>query len=264
MEEDRPIRFLSYNIHGCVGWDRRETPELTLDVIRKTGADVVALQEVYDNDDAALSFLRGLETLPHEALVYGPTLRRHPGSYGNVLVSRFPVPDLRRVDLSVGGREPRGAIWAVLQTPHGPVTLVSGHLGLSRAERAAQFRTLDGLFGAGSGGPASAAEILMGDFNEWAPWSRRIRALRRGFDACSRARTFPSVLPLFALDRICVRGRGVTVRFGGLRISGAGRASDHRPVVADVAFGAGGGRVRVREFRRSPATAGLREGAEGK
>ena len=239
MGKSGAIRFLSYNIHGCVGWDRRETPELTLEVIRRTGADVVALQEVYDNDDAALSFLRGLETLPHEALVYGSTLRRHPGSYGNVLVSRFPLSDVRQVDLSVRGREPRGAIRAVLRTAGGPVTLVAAHLGLSRAERATQFRTLAGLWGDNGTAGGAAGEVLMGDFNEWAPWSRRMRDLRRCFDVCSRARTFPSVLPLFALDRICVRGPGVTARFDGPRVPGAGRASDHLPLVADVRFSRG-------------------------
>mgnify|MGYP001139557414 CR=1 FL=1 len=40
------VRIATYNIHKCVGMDRKYAPERIVDVLRETDADVVALQEV--------------------------------------------------------------------------------------------------------------------------------------------------------------------------------------------------------------------------
>ena len=42
----KPLRIATYNIHKCVGIDRRYSPERIAEVLREIDADVVAMQEV--------------------------------------------------------------------------------------------------------------------------------------------------------------------------------------------------------------------------
>ncbi|HWF88231.1 MAG TPA: endonuclease/exonuclease/phosphatase family protein, partial [Pyrinomonadaceae bacterium] len=42
----------TYNIHKCRGLDRRVRPDRIVDVLRETGADIIALQEVVGMDQA--------------------------------------------------------------------------------------------------------------------------------------------------------------------------------------------------------------------
>jgi hypothetical protein len=47
-----------------------------------------------------------------------------------------------------------------------------------------------------------APRILLGDFNEWAPYGKTLRQLHARLGRSRGVRSFPSILPLFALDRI--------------------------------------------------------------
>ena len=41
-----PLRVMTYNIHSCIGGDRRYDPERILTILRDVDADIIALQEV--------------------------------------------------------------------------------------------------------------------------------------------------------------------------------------------------------------------------
>jgi len=228
------MRFLSFNIHGCVGRDGREDPERVLRVIREADADVVALQEVDDKDAEDQTVLKGLEAMGGARVIYGPTLRRESGPYGNVLISRLPVRSFERIDLSMETAEPRGAIRAILETTRGPVRVTATHLGLGRRERRKQIDRLLVLEGTG-GGEAFGVDVMLGDLNEWNRLSGNLRRLARNFPVRSRLATFPAARPVFALDRICLRGVGAgEVRFSRIDTAVGRRASDHRAVLAEV------------------------------
>ncbi|MFP4674657.1 MAG: endonuclease/exonuclease/phosphatase family protein [Opitutales bacterium] len=229
------LRFLSFNIHGCVGRGGRESAGPVLEVIRRCNADVVALQEVYDHDEETHSFLRGLERFDYMSILYGPTMRRHPGSYGNILMSRLPVIEEERIDLSMDEAEPRGAIRALLQKGGGKIGVVGTHLGLASFERNKQLERLRALRGITPSQGEADLRLLMGDLNEWWYWSRNMRAFRRDFPVRSKCRTFPAVFPLFPLDRISVSGEFSNARFTSPRFREARIASDHRPVLAEIA-----------------------------
>ena len=47
MNDIKPFRILSYNIHRGIGTDRRYAPERILEVIKSTTADLIAIQEIY-------------------------------------------------------------------------------------------------------------------------------------------------------------------------------------------------------------------------
>jgi endonuclease/exonuclease/phosphatase family metal-dependent hydrolase len=116
---DHPVKMrlhlATYNIHSCVGGDGRYDPNRIVWVLKELNADVIALQEVDAREH------RGLELLDHLAeetglqAVPGPTLLRHTGHYGNALLSRLHIRDVRRLDLSFLNHEPRGAIDAGLE-----------------------------------------------------------------------------------------------------------------------------------------------------
>ena len=46
MTSSSPLRVMTYNVHSCVGGDRRYDPERILKVLREIDADIIALQEV--------------------------------------------------------------------------------------------------------------------------------------------------------------------------------------------------------------------------
>src|SRR3546814_16507001 len=83
----------------------------------------------------------------------------------------------------------------------------------------------------------------MGDLNEWMPRARSIRVLEDFFGYVAPiGRSFPSSLPMFALDRIFVSPRRVLDDFQVHDTPAARTASDHLPVTAviDTSFISGG------------------------
>ena len=99
----------TYNVHRCVGRDGRFDPERTLAVLRELDADAIALQELQWQPAGALHLLEELALKLGYVALAGPTLLRGDGHYGNAVLTRLAVHEADSVDLSVRGREPRGA-----------------------------------------------------------------------------------------------------------------------------------------------------------
>lgn len=228
------IVVASYNIHRCTGGDGRFAPGRIRRVIEALDADVVALQEVETRDDGGLDLLESLAAGEYRAIA-GPTLFRESARYGNALLSRLPVEDVRLHDISVDGREPRGAIEARLGARgETAIRVVATHFGLAPRERRLQARRVLELFA-----PRRAPlEVLLGDLNEWFLWGRPLRWLHRAFAQTPAPATWPARLPLFALDRLWVRPRAALA--GLARHDGplARSASDHLPLRAELVLDA--------------------------
>src|SRR5690606_12835173 len=95
------IRIATYNIHKCIGLDRRYRPDRIAKVLGEIDADIVALQEVVNHSgerdarqaelisaDLGMEFRHG-----HNRLVNG-------GEYGNAILSRLPIEEHRNFDIS--------------------------------------------------------------------------------------------------------------------------------------------------------------------
>ena len=219
----------SYNVHRCVGRDGRLDPGRISAVIDELEADVLALQEVEWGGPGGTALLQHLAERMDAEPIYGMTLLRGDTAYGNVLLVRGEVRSLRRHDLSVPGREPRGAIDARGKVRGHPLRVLSTHFGLSRRERRCQAGMLAERIGEDPAPPI----LLLGDLNEWIPWARSLRPLRAWLRPARAPGTFPAGLPILALDRIwwhCGQGGRLKVRRHGGAL--ARRASDHRPLRA--------------------------------
>lgn len=228
------MRLLSYNIHGCVGLDGHEDPDRILQVIDAVDADIIALQEVdrrHPPDRCLVETLSGRGT--HQA-IYGPTLQRKKGAYGNLLLSRFPILSQRLLDLSVPGREPRGAICATVTANGVPVAIAATHLGLGMRERRQQVERLIAGFSYEQAEANPDVHVLLGDFNEWFIPGRPLRWLRRYFGNSQARRTFPSQFPVFKLDRVWVKPAARLRRLQVVRSPLARQASDHLPLIAEL------------------------------
>lgn len=221
-------RLASYNVHRAIGRDRRTDPQRILDVIREIDPDIIALQEVEAHDSGG-DMLAWLAQSTGMRAIAGTTLARHDGHYGNGLLTRCEVKASELVDLSFRGREPRGAIAAdIVLNGSGALRVVATHLGLRPAERRAQVERLLELFS----WREEDRGVLMGDLNEWFLWGRPLRHLHRCFDETPAVATFPSRMPMLALDRLWTHPgsilRDLTVHTSAL----ARVASDHLPLVA--------------------------------
>lgn len=237
MEEGQlGVLVASYNVHKCVGTDGRFDPERTFRVIHEIDADVIALQEAdkrFGNREGLLDLAR-LERETGLALVPVSGNMRTHGWHGNVLLFRRGIVcDVHQITLP--GLEPRGAIVAEIELEAGgAVRIIAAHFGLLRRSRTHQARLIQEIMNARHEVPA----LLMGDLNEW---RLNGRSALNTFDAAfgplpAAVPSFPSRLPLLALDRMLANRRGILSPIMVHDTPLARLASDHLPIKAYVSL----------------------------
>jgi endonuclease/exonuclease/phosphatase family metal-dependent hydrolase len=224
----------SYNVHKCVGADRRCDPERTSRVIHEIDADVIALQEA-DTRFGERTGILDLHRLERETgLLPVPVagMAKAHGWHGNVvLFKKGLVRDVHQIDLP--GLEPRGALVAEIELERGgALRIIAAHFGLLRRSRAQQAKMLAELMMDKNEVPT----ILLGDLNEWRLGDRSsLNTFHSVFGPQPAAiPSFPARLPVLALDRIIANRRGVisTVEAHDTPLSRV--ASDHLPIKAIV------------------------------
>jgi len=234
------LRIATYNIHKCVGIDRKYSPERIAEVLREIDADVVAMQEVLcssksrDRDHQA-------EYIANELRMdyrFGENRKIKGGDYGNVILSRLPIGSAENYDISNHKNEPRGCLRAEISVNGGqPLHFVNIHMGTSYFERRKQVHRL--LAAHVLDDPKlKGRRIITGDFNEWTSGltTRLFKESFRSVDAkihLGTSRTFPGILPIMHLDHVYFDEsfRLVNAYLHKTRTSLI--ASDHLPVVAE-------------------------------
>ncbi|MFK8252787.1 endonuclease/exonuclease/phosphatase family protein [Ancylobacter terrae] len=224
---ERPLRLMTWNIHGGVGPDGRFDLERIAALVARHRPDLLALQEV-DTRGRGVECLAPLDGLGIGHRAEARTIAVGDGHYGHVLFARWPIGEVVLHDLSVRRREPRIAIEAQVATPAGPLRLVAVHLGLALVERHRQLSRLASIARAGDGMPM----VMMGDFNDWFPAGGWRRALARSLPERTALRSFPAHWPTLRLDRIYCSARGMLR--DAFTDPAARHASDHLPVIADI------------------------------
>lgn len=223
----------SYNIHKCVGVDKRYDPGRVTQVIGEIGADIIALQEAdrrYGDREGTLDLYElerrcGLMPIP-----LSPTAKGH-GWHGNmVLVREGKVRDIHQMNLP--GVEPRGALVVDVDLDHGPLRVIAAHFGLLRRCRRRQAQAI--LEAALERDPRPT--LFVGDLNEWRSGKgSSLHALDPLFGPLTAALpSFPSRFPMLALDRILGHPHHIISSIEVHDTPLARLASDHLPLKARV------------------------------
>jgi endonuclease/exonuclease/phosphatase family metal-dependent hydrolase len=246
------LRVATYNIHkGVRGVGLRKRLEIhNLGLgIEALDADLVFLQEVrlfhardarrFDHtwlgwpDEGQADFLA---PLGYEAAYRTNAVTRH-GEHGNALLSRWPIGDIGHHDVSDHRFEQRGMLHVPVVWQGMTLHAVVAHLGLIHASRVRQIQRLAAFIEAEV--PAGEPLLVAGDFNDW---GERLAGPMQGLGLARAAApegqhgtraTFPSRVPVFALDRVYMRGfRCLSTSVP--RGSAWARMSDHLPLVAEL------------------------------
>ncbi|WP_414638973.1 endonuclease/exonuclease/phosphatase family protein [Aquabacterium sp.] len=250
------MRVATYNIHkgvrGVGPTKRLEIHNLGL-AVEALDADIVCLQEVrHFNHAEARTFSHTqfghwswpaqpqAEFLAPEGydVAYRTNAVTRHGEHGNALLSRWPLGDVGHHDVSDHRFEQRGLLHVPVNWRGIEVHVVVVHLGLINASRVRQTERVAHLVSQHL--PAHAPVIVAGDFNDWNEALDDI-LVPAGLTRAStldtpRAATFPSRVPVLALDRVYTRGlhcQNIMVPRGGAWA----RMSDHLPLVAEFELG---------------------------
>jgi endonuclease/exonuclease/phosphatase family metal-dependent hydrolase len=237
------IRVATYNIHKCVGIDRRYSPERIVEVLQEIDADVVALQEVLCHKNAPKREHQA-EFIAEEVKMdffLGENRQIKGGVYGNAVLSRLPVKHSQNFDISINKYEPRGCLLTEISLGgRDNLQFFNVHLGTSFFERRRQVHKLlhahvleHARF--------TGKRIVAGDFNEWTR-GLTTKLFKTKFHAVDpkkhlgRARTFPGILPIFHLDHIYFDKNFRLTNAFLHKSKTALVASDHLPIVAEFEF----------------------------
>jgi endonuclease/exonuclease/phosphatase family metal-dependent hydrolase len=246
------LRVATYNIHkgvrGLGPRKRLEIHNLGL-AVEALDADLVFLQEVrLFHHQEARRFQRThfgwpdkgqAEYLAPEGyeVAYRTNAITRGGEHGNALLSRWPLGDIGHHDVSDHRFEQRGLLHVPVVWNGSTVHAVVVHFGLAHRSRVRQVERLAEYIDRTV--PRDAMLVVAGDFNDWgerldepmhALGLHRAQAPGGGQ---GRAATFPSIAPVFALDRFYLRGLACRTTLVPRGLSWA-RMSDHLPLVAEL------------------------------
>jgi endonuclease/exonuclease/phosphatase family metal-dependent hydrolase len=258
------VRLATFNVlHGRSLTDGLVDPDRLTAAVAALDADVLALQEV-DRDQSRSGHLdltavaaRALHAPHHRfaaAVVGTPGEKfralRHDDDghgepcYGIGLISRYPVrswqvtrlkPAPVRSPVYVPGPggglillddEPRVVLAAVLDTPHGPLTVAATHLSFVPGWNARQLRQTVRALRA-----LPAPRVLLGDLNVPAGAARLIS----GWRPLGRCPTYPAGQPRVQLDHILADRHAVAQLPPVTAVTTPlSTISDHRPLLVDL------------------------------
>lgn len=239
-------RIMTYNVHRCVGTDRRLDVPRIIEAIAAYEPDIVALQELdvgrarTDMVDQAHEIAEGLEMAFH----FHPAMKVEEELYGDAILTLYPERLVQAAPLPSHNYiaallEPRGALWLEVDIEGTAVQVINTHFGLVQAEKKNQARAMAGpgwLTHPRFTGPG----ILLGDFNA-TPRSSVYRTLNHALTDARRlvkgrhqaSASYSSRMPVWKIDHIFVTpGIEVDAVFAPstplLKV-----ASDHLPLIMD-------------------------------
>jgi endonuclease/exonuclease/phosphatase family metal-dependent hydrolase len=254
---ERMMRLLCWNVQSCRGMDGKVDPaRIAAEVKRLADPDVCCFQEI--DSDAILHAMPDYQS----AWASGVDVPAARGRlrFGNVILSRPPLGRILRHSLpwpaSPGVPSmPRVAVEAVV----GGLRIITTHLEYySAAHRSAQISRLAELQGEATGGqhvtteegpfkyfPRPASTILCGDFNLPPEDPLHARVLQIGFvdawQALNPGKPHPPTFRVheagetpYCCDYVFVTP-DLVPRLRAIRVDGATQASDHQPVIVELA-----------------------------
>jgi len=237
-------RIMTYNVHRCVGVDRRLDVDRIAAVIAEFEPDVVALQEL----DVGRARTRGMDQA-HEiaerlemTFHFNAAMKVEEELYGDAILTHRPERLVRKGPLptigGVPGLEPRGAVWIAIDFDGVEVNVINTHLGLVPREQRLQAAALTGPEWLGDP-RCQDPVILVGDFNATSvtrPYqsvAAKLADAQRSPAIPKALPTFPSAFPVLRIDHVFVSA-GLRIMASQAPFSPLARmASDHLPLIID-------------------------------
>ncbi|MFI6878253.1 endonuclease/exonuclease/phosphatase family protein [Streptomyces sp. NPDC050400] len=248
-----PLRIATYNIHAGSGMDNVFDLDRQTAALRALHADVIGLQEVdvhWGDRSQGLDVARELADRLGMRVSFAPIYSLDPVTagaprreYGVAVLSRYPIRSAVNHEITrLSTQDPNpvpapapGFGEVTLKVRGVPVQVFVTHLDYRAdpAVRTAQVADTRRIMTAERNAVPGARQVLLGDFNaersapELAPlWQELTDA------GPSAGGSFPADVPVKRIDFVAV-GEGIRARSAEVVAEAA--ASDHRPVVAEVA-----------------------------
>jgi len=236
----KTLRFVTYNIHSCVGIDNKYDPARVAAFIKDF--DVAGLQEVeafdhrrgYDDQFKTIQKLSGMSS------VFAPNLVTFPWLFGNSLFSKHYISWSSNLPLAFPPgllAEPRGLLQAQISYDDlGPIFVWVTHFGLSEEEEvysAQQLVQRSAQLTYSLGGDTPNL-VILGDLNA-EPSSRALKVLTdAGFQSAGdqSVKTWPEDHPEQRIDYVLFTRKWELVDWQALDLP----YSDHRPLLAELAL----------------------------
>jgi len=154
------LRVMTYNIHRGINKNNTLDLDGITEVIRDSGADIVALQEV-ERFSIRTGFKDQIAYIADKLSMdyaFGKSMNILNGQYGNGILSKYPIEEYEVKELPSEG-EQRTLFRAGINVWGSRISFYSTHLGLSQEEREKQIGEIGRLVG------NCGNFILAGDFN---------------------------------------------------------------------------------------------------
>lgn len=232
------LRVMSYNIHVGIGMDKKLDLARIAEVIKRSRADIVGLQEVDRGVERTgrVDEIKELARLTGMDYAFAHNLDYQGGQYGVAVLSRFPILaiDHRRF-ANRRERERRGFIRVEVEVEGRRLNFVTTHL---------DYQFLDGRIFETEQLLKALEEvrgplIVAGDFNEEPPGGAYEMMLKAGYadgwtQKTTDGLTYPADKPTKRIDYVFHRGLGGDVHATASVPDTL--ASDHRPLVVTLRF----------------------------
>lgn len=223
------ITVASYNIRHAMGIDLSVNLDRIVQVLKNIDADVILLQEVdmsrpRSGQEKQVNYLASALNMNY---AYGMVNRFKQGSYGNAILSVYPILLQHNYRLKAE-RHPRCCIEIILIIEGTKVHILNTHLGLDHDERLKNVQTISSIISA-----LYFPCILGGDFN-CRPHSMEvqilIQSLKDSFEMNTGPpyATFPANKAWARIDYILYNHLCICTDF----YISESTASDHLPVIA--------------------------------
>lgn len=239
------LKIATFNIHkGVSSFNTRLVLNKQRELVRKLHADIVFLQEVRGEHSrhSKLTLNTQYEFLADSIwhnYAYGRNAIVSGGHHGNAILSKYPIVAWENEDVSASLVEQRGLLHCEIQIPDWQQNLhcICVHFGLFSMWRRKQLKALNKRINQLV--PRDAPLIIAGDFNDWKQEASFLLSEQQHLQEVfkmmhgSHAKSFPSLMPMFKLDRIYARGFNIQhcqVHSGTV----VANLSDHAALTADL------------------------------